>query len=553
MFDWTGIDELDADATADALARSRVRVLEAQAEQLLLAAQWADLRAPEFVDECLATLPGEERVVPSGADGCPQIDEFAGAELAALLGRTTQSGEQLLADAVNLRHRHPQLWADIRCGRVPVWLAAKVARRCAAVGLTLEQARWVDTQTTQYLPTLPVNRFLKLVNAKIAEADPEAAAARAEAERLKTFVQSGVTDEHGMRTLVARADAGEVMYVVAVIDRIAVVLAEQGDTDPVDVRRAKGLRILANPERALALLLGASLEHADDEPEPQPDDLAGVHDVEGRRPWDYRLRVDDLTEQPLDEAIDGLDEELGGQLRELTAGAVGGDAAADAGRPGGLSEEDRALLRSVLDALGSSDASRFDPVLTLHVHLSEAALHRAAGLTDAGPRIARVEEIGPVVLESLRRWLGDATAHRIVVKPVLDHVTVVPVDRYEIPRPMRELVEVRDPFEVFPYGTLPSRRCDKDHPQPYDRGPRDGRPPPGQTSMENLGPLSRKHHRLKTHGGWRLHHPEPGVYWWRLPHGHWIRVDDSGTHQHGRDPVMDLRLGIAVIPPSLVG
>jgi hypothetical protein len=46
---------------------------------------------------------------------------------------------------------------------------------------------------------------------------------------------------------------------------------------------------------------------------------------------------------------------------------------------------------------------------------------------------------------------------------------------------------------------------------------------------------------LKTHGRWRLIHPEPGVYWWHTPHGHWFRVDAEGTHHHGRDPDLDHR------------
>ena len=58
--------------------------------------------------------------------------------------------------------------------------------------------------------------------------------------------------------------------------------------------------------------------------------------------------------------------------------------------------------------------------------------------------------------------------------------------------------------------------------------------PPGQTTPDNLGPLGRHHHRLKTHGGWRCAQPERGVYLWRSPHGHWACVDASGTHYLGR-------------------
>ncbi len=76
------------------------------------------------------------------------------------------------ADALNVRHRHPQLWAALAEGRGRVWQARKVAQSCAAAGLDLEQARWVDAVTTPYVASLPWGRFESLVEAKIIEADP---------------------------------------------------------------------------------------------------------------------------------------------------------------------------------------------------------------------------------------------------------------------------------------------------------------------------------------------------------------------------------------------
>src|SRR5438128_2217448 len=81
-----------------------------------------------------------------------------GAELAALLGRSTVGGEQLIRDAVIIRHRHPALWAAIKQGSVPVWVATKVGRRCLQAELDHEQAAWVDAETTPYVTTLPPSR-----------------------------------------------------------------------------------------------------------------------------------------------------------------------------------------------------------------------------------------------------------------------------------------------------------------------------------------------------------------------------------------------------------
>ncbi len=68
---------------------------------------------------------------------------------------------------------------------------------------------------------------------------------------------TGQSNEHGLKTLVAKATAGEVIYLVAMVDRIAEILLQQGDTDPVGARRSKALGILGHPARALALLRSA--------------------------------------------------------------------------------------------------------------------------------------------------------------------------------------------------------------------------------------------------------------------------------------------------------
>ncbi len=126
------------------------------------------------------------------------------------------------------------------------------------------------------------------------------------------------------------------------------------------------------------------------------------------------------------------------------------------------------------------------------------------------------------------------------MRPVLDPLGQRPVDAYEPPPDMREAVELGAPFEIFPWGTAPSVVCDLDHTDPY-RDPPDGDPPPGQTRPGNLGPLSRRHHNLKTHHGWRCYQPLPGLFLWLTPSGWWYRVDHLGTTVLGRDEPAILR------------
>jgi hypothetical protein len=119
--------------------------------------------------------------------------------------------------------------------------------RCARLRGCARTRRWVDAQTTGYVSSLPWARFETLVAAKIVEVDPAAAEQRRVTAAMDRFVRTGQSTEYGLKTLVARATAGEVIFFVAMVDRIATILAEGGDTDPVEVRRSKAIGILATP------------------------------------------------------------------------------------------------------------------------------------------------------------------------------------------------------------------------------------------------------------------------------------------------------------------
>jgi hypothetical protein len=146
--------------------------------------------------------------------------------------------------------------------------------------------------------------------------------------------------------------------------------------------------------------------------------------------------------------------------------------------------------------------------------------------------VGRIEGVGPVTIDQIRRFL--ASSHcRIRVQPVLDP-NPAPVDSYEIPARTREALRLRNPASIFPYAPTTSRTMDLDHTIPYRPPDRGG--PPGQTGLHNLGPLSRSHHRLKTFGRWRPRQPEPGLYLWRSPLGWIYLTTNTGTHDLGNNP-----------------
>jgi len=102
---------------------------------------------------------------------------------------------------------------------------------------------------------------------------------------------------------------------------------------------------------------------------------------------------------------------------------------------------------------------------------------------------------------------------------VIDLNQSVSVHAYEIPHRIREQVMLRDLTCVFPWCSR--TRTDCDHIVPHARG--------GPTSTDNLAPLCRRHHRLKTHTGWRYTRTAPGRYEWTSPHGLRFLRDPTGT------------------------
>jgi hypothetical protein len=152
----------------------------------------------------------------------------------------------------------------------------------------------------------------------------------------------------------------------------------------------------------------------------------------------------------------------------------------------------------------------------VHVHLHQAAL----GGTGA---VARVEEVGPMLLEELSALLGHA---RVTLVPVVDLATSVSVNGYEHPQAVKDRTHLRTVGDVFPHAATISRRADMDHPTPYDPTG-----PPGQTGDDNAAPLGRRHHRAKTHLRYRSRQLSLGRYLWRSPHGLHRLVDAAGTHE----------------------
>ena len=422
-----------------------------------------------------------------------------------LLQITTRSAEALLRDVLELRHRLPGLWAAVLAGHVDGWKGREVARLTRQ--LTFEQARLVDTMVLDAVIGLPWGRAKAVVEGKVIAVDPDGHQVRLDAEENRRFVSTRRrSTTAGLRTIIARGHAGDIARLEAIIAHLASLLERAGDTEPAETRRAKALAMLANPALTCVFLA-------------QTHDTASAHQPSETTTTDNtptgvtRTTVDPgdtVTERDPDAAVDA----------DRDAEAVSAPASA---------VELAVAFGRVLRQLGTKALDRLRPRSVLYLHLAAEAVHG----TSVDTRVARVEDpvaAGPISTDQLRAWLAN---DRITIKPVLDPLTATPADSYEIPTHLREAVQLLHPYEVSPYGTLPSRQADLDHTKPYR--PPDNGGPPAQTALGNLGPLGRRHHRVKTFDRFTMHQPTLGLYYWRTPTGHWFRVDHRGTTHLGRD------------------
>ncbi|GAB3765381.1 hypothetical protein FB382_002124 [Nocardioides ginsengisegetis] len=186
-------------------------------------------------------------------------------------------------------------------------------------------------------------------------------------------------------------------------------------------------------------------------------------------------------------------------------------------------EESLDVRRSMaLGDLARNQTSKAGQQLVLYVHLAEQEL------TGEGAGIARLENTATIItIDQIREWTGNPDL-AVVVKPVIDLADHDRVDAYEVPDRIAERVRLRDGHCVFPWCTRPARTCDCDHVVPWDDD--------GVTCPCNVAPLCRRHHRLKTHGGWRYTQLEPGTFLWTSPHQHRYLVDHEGTLDVTRHP-----------------
>ena len=220
--------------------------------------------------------PGGDRLVAVGGEGTPRVRELCFHELGIARQVHAQSARAVVADVLDLQHRLPLTWARLEALAADAFVARRVAVKTRELPLAV--VGLVDVAVAAVIGRLSAGRVLAIAEAAIIEADQAGHAERLEAERRRRYVGLSRTDEHGLRTVIARVTAGDAVWIDAMVERVADLLATRpelrpeapGDDLTRDELRSLAFGWLARPAELLHLLLEtAHTPNRDERPRPR--------------------------------------------------------------------------------------------------------------------------------------------------------------------------------------------------------------------------------------------------------------------------------------------
>ena len=235
--------EQQADTPADVLAAvqaERATADQAEVRILQLALDWA---AMHEIDP--ASLFKSERPILLAGTGTPEVGEYCVPEFAAALHISTDAGRCLIADAIELAHRLPRVWARVQAGKLPPWRARRISS--STFCLPPEGAEYVDRHVARFAHKVGIAQLDRLVEEALVRFDPEQAEERrlSAADNRHVTIYTDQTDFNGTAHIDADLDLADALDLDAALADGAARLAELGCEDSLDARRAHALGELA--------------------------------------------------------------------------------------------------------------------------------------------------------------------------------------------------------------------------------------------------------------------------------------------------------------------
>lgn len=472
----------------------------------------------------------EEKRIRLGGAGTPTVSEFICLELAGLLRCSATVAAGRLADALDLKHRHPGLFVAVRDLRVDPDRALHAAHLCRDLSPELASVvagRWLSQQDG-----LGWTAAFNLLKKLILEADP----VEAERKERETAEFRGVWTwglHEGAMNLTGRLDVLDARYLDESLSRMADVIAPQSPELNKNQLRAKALGVLAHPAHALALIQEAvqpALTDPDFASSGAGGDAIGAGADRAAIGAGVPLTDPSLALLPGDEAGLAGNSWAGiepGEVPEAVGSegmSLGASRAALAGKERfpvgyvGFSRQgyDPHVCGGHVCGTITAPLAKLRPCAEVVIHLHADSMGKVSG-------VARVEKAGHITTALVSEILQGVD---VTVQPVIDLPELEPVDSYVPPPKMRRALMLMMNTEMFPFSNTRSRNLDLDHTVAYRLS--GGK---GQTRIGNLAPLGRRAHRAKTAGIWRVQQPLPGVLAWESPLKYRYQINRYGLTQ----------------------
>jgi hypothetical protein len=118
---------------------------------------------------------------------------------------------------------------------------------------------------------------------------------------------------------------------------------------------------------------------------------------------------------------------------------------------------------------------------------------------------------GAIPASVARRLAADGNWQRFISDPTTGNLLDFGREKYTPPQELVDYLLARDRICRFPGCRRTGQSLDIDHAHSWESG--------GETNPANLGLLCRRHHRMKTHGGWSLESNPDGSCLWKSPKG----------------------------------
>lgn len=431
-----------------------------------------------LIQRAIVAVAGTE---PSEADGIYEgVDDAEREDISAALRMSGNSAQYKIDIARSLINTLPNTCSALATGEISPAHANVIARETAAAireGLPTEAITRIEESAiahAEFHTPAQVGNKVRTMLAQIAPKEFEEIVIRARETRKVSMYR----ESDGMATVVAILPAEDAQTVMSAIENFVIRANRRDDEARNHAAKAEIIR---------AAFIGrapSSYESA------KRNSSSGANSSGANGSGANSSGVNGSEKEMTEEEKGAFSNEYAPDLRTM-----------DMKRADALSE-----IAGIAVSLSADEAKSHRRSVSVNVTIDLPTL---LGLKENPGQLAGY---GVLPAQIMRALAGEGKWRRFITDPNTGTLLDYGRDSYQPPQDLVDYLIARDRTCRFPGCRQSAARADIDHAEAWEDG--------GETSAANLGALCRRHHRMKTHGGWKLTSNEDGSCSWESPDGH---------------------------------